>query len=350
MKLVAPDDEYVLYFNYFRTSKKLPEELLDCAEKYVNRIPAKIQRAFHNHLRLPIEMFAGKADVFHSPNYFLPPSISMKQLVTVHDLTFVRFPETMSPGDDKYFAKYVPQAIKRANMVLTISENSKKELISDLGVSEDKIRVTYMAADKMFKPIKDQDKLQTVREKYNLPEKYILYVGTLEPRKNITVIIEAIHALKRNHGIEHKLVIAGKKGWLYDKIFQRVVELGLENDVVFTGFVADEDLPALFNMASLFVFPSLYEGFGIPPLEAMACGVPVITSDSSSLPEVVKGVGIMLAPTDIKAWIEAMHSVLTKPELANDMSTKGLERAKLFSWEKTALQTHEAYKEVLSSS
>ncbi|MBS3909163.1 MAG: glycosyltransferase family 4 protein [Actinobacteria bacterium] len=340
------DDELLLFYNYFRHGKALPAELNELGRVRVSRIPCRVQRMLHNSIGIPIEPFIGKADVFHSLNYMVPPTLFAKQVVSIHDLTFVFYPETMPAGDAAYFNKFVPVAARRADRVITISESSKRDLVTLLGIDESKIVVTHMAADCNVKPIEDSSILDTVRNTYALPQEYILYVGTLEPRKNIPFLIDAFSALKQQHLIPHKLVIAGKKGWLYGEIFKKVTEIGLENEIVFTGFVEDVDLAALHSAASVFVFPSLYEGFGIPPLEAMACGTPVVVSNTSSSLEVVADAGILLEPHDVGAWVEAIYAVVTKPELAAGLKGKGIERSKLFSWDKTAQLTYDVYRKV----
>jgi len=209
--------------------------------------------------------------------------------------------------------------------------------------------------DARFQPITDPDTLARVRNRYGLPERFILYVGTIEPRKNLTTLLEAYAALtSRVSNLQYPisnihLVIAGRKGWLYEGFFRRLRELGLEREVVFPGFVPDEDLPALYSAAELFVFPSLYEGFGLPPLEAMACGTPVITSNSSSLPEVVGEVGIMVEPRDVRALAEAMELVLTDEGKRREMREKGLRQAARFSWKRTAQETLEVYRSVVGA-
>jgi glycosyltransferase involved in cell wall biosynthesis len=190
------------------------------------------------------------------------------------------------------------------------------------------------------------DALARVRACYGLPERYVFCVGTIEPRKNLTTLLEAYQAL-RSRGFNFKLVIVDKKGWLYKGFFRRLRELGLEGEVVFPGFIPDEDLPALYSAAELFVFPSLYKGFGLPPLEAMACGTPVIASNASSLPEVVEEAGIMVEPRDVSGLTEAMRRVLTDEGKRREMREKGLRQAARFSWERTAQETLEVYRSVV---
>jgi len=202
--------------------------------------------------------------------------------------------------------------------------------------------VVYPGVEERFRPIQDQALLEGVRNRYNLPPRFILGLGTLQPRKNFTRLIEAF-ADSRFAIRDLRLVIVGGKGWLYEEIFAAVERLGLGNKVVFPGFVADEHLPALYNLADLFVFPSLYEGFGLPPLEALACGTPVITSDASSLPEVVGQAGLMVEATDVAALAQAMRRVLEDDALREGMIARGLEQARKFTWEKAAAKLLSLY-------
>ena len=205
--------------------------------------------------------------------------------------------------------------------------------------------MVHLGVESRFRPINN---VEDFRLKNNLPSKMILNVGTLEPRKNVVSLIKAFEKLKQKGYKDYKLVIAGEKGWLYKQIFKEVEHRDLKKEILFLGVVKDEDLPMLYNCADMFVYPSLYEGFGLPPLEAMACGIPVITSNTSSLPEVIGDAGIMVDPGDVNSLCEAMYNVLTDKELRCQMSKKGLKRAKLFSWEKAANEILEIYDDALS--
>ena len=298
-------------------------------------------------LPIPVEWFTGPVDIFHSTDFVLPPVRQARTILTVHDLTFMRLPECAEAGLRAYLTRVVPRSIERADLVLADSQSTKNDLIELLGVSPDKIEVVYAGVEKRFRPMEGEIALERVKKRYGLDFPFILGLGTLEPRKNFSGLIEA-YALMRDKGQGMgdrglKLVIAGGKGWLYDEIFARVEELGLAGKVIFPGFVADEDLPALYNLAEIFVFPSLYEGFGLPPLEAMACGTPVVTSDRPSLPEVVGEAGLMVGATDSQELAEAMERVLTDENLRREMREKGLKQAAKFTWEAAAEKLLEAY-------
>jgi glycosyltransferase involved in cell wall biosynthesis len=227
-------------------------------------------------------------------------------------------------------------------MIISISHHTKYDMLKHFKIPEDKIKVIHLAANECYKPLKE-DEIYKINEKYSLNHPYILYVGGLEPKKNIPTLLKAFYKLKK-HDVNHKLVITGEKRWNYKSIFETIDKLNLQKEVIFTGYIPDEDLPALYNAADLFVYPSLYEGFGLPPLEAMACGTPVITSNTSSLPEVVGDAGIMVNPYDIDELTNKMYKVLTNEGLTEELSKKGLERAKLFSWKKCAEETLNTYK------
>jgi glycosyltransferase involved in cell wall biosynthesis len=305
-------------------------------------------------LPIPVEWFAGPLDIFHSTDFVLPPVRQARTILTIHDLAFMRLPQCAEAGLRAYLNKVVPRSIERADRVLADSQSTKSDLIELLGVSPDKIEVVYAGVERRFRPMEGEVALQRAKKRYGLDFPFILSLGTLEPRKNFTGLIEAYALMRGRRAGFHtcqgigdrglKLVIAGGKGWLYDGVFARVKELGLVGKVIFPGFVADEDLPALYNLAELFVFPSLYEGFGLPPLEAMACGTPVVTSDRPSLPEVVGEAGLMVEATHSEGLAEAMERVLTDENLRREMREKGLKQAERFTWEAAAGKLLDVYR------
>jgi glycosyltransferase involved in cell wall biosynthesis len=302
-------------------------------------------------LQLPlwVELVTGPVDIFHSPDFVLPPVGRARTLLTVHDLSFMHYPECADANLRAYLNKAVPRSVHRADLILADSQSTKDDLVELLGVEPDRVEVLYPGVEERFRPIEDQALLEQVRQRYNLPSRFILGLGTLQPRKNFVRLIEAFASVQIGKYASLHLVIAGGRGWLYEDIFAAVERLGLEGKVVFPGFVADEDLPALYNLAELFVFPSLYEGFGLPPLEAMACGTPVVTSNASSLPEVVSGAGLMVEATDEEALAEAMKRALDDRALREKMIIKGLEQAKNFTWEKSALKLLSLYEAISNS-
>ncbi len=285
-------------------------------------------------LPLPVDLFTGPLDLFHSPDYVLPPLFRGKRLLTIHDLSFLRYPQGADPSLRWYLLGAVPRSVARADLILADSQCTKRDLVELWGVEEERVEVLYPGVEERYRPL-ERESLEGARERYGLDSPFILTVGTLEPRKNHVRLLRAYRSL-RSQGFPHRLVVAGAKGWLYEAIFEEMERLHLEEEVAFLGFVAEEDLPALYNLADLFVFPSLYEGFGLPPLEAMACGTPVVTSHVSSLPEVVGEAALMVPPEDVEALTEAMERGLSDLSLRRELVNKGLEQARRFTWKGAA--------------
>lgn len=287
-------------------------------------------------LPIPVQLMTGPVDIFHSPDFVLPPVLGkVPTLLTVHDLSFVHYPNTFTPALVNYLNDVVPWSVKRATHILADSNSTKEDLKSVWGVPEEKVTVLYSGVNVRFRPTINEQHLVDLRQRYQLGSApYVLTVGTVQPRKNYQMLIRAFAPLADR--MPHNLVIAGGKGWLYDDIMSEVISHKLQGRVLFTGFVEDEDLPSLYSAATLFVFPSLYEGFGLPLLEAMACGVPVINSNRSSLPEISEGVTIQLPPDQPQAWTEAMQWLLDDPVRRAQLVAAGFNRSKQFSWEKSA--------------
>jgi glycosyltransferase involved in cell wall biosynthesis len=256
------------------------------------------------------------------------------------------YPETGDWLYNHYLNFFLPQVLKKATKIVTISENSKRDLLSFFPLPPAKVEVIYLAADPSFHPVDDQRLLEKVREKYGIRGPFILNVNVLEPRKNIQSLLSAYALLKKSKMCPHRLVIAGGKGWGYQKLFEQATHLRLENDVLFIGHVPDEDLNVLYNLADVFVFPTLYEGFGLPVLEAMACGCPVVASRRASLPEVVGDAGILFDPLDIKGLASLLDHVLSCRAVREELRGKSLQRARMFSWEKAATQTKELFENI----
>lgn len=294
------------------------------------------------------KLFNSNADIYHFFNFIVPPRIKGKVITTIHDMTYVLYPETMDKRNLKRIKDDIVYSVERSDKIITVSESSKRDIIKYLNVPEEKIEIVYNGVHYYeFSGILTKEKRLMVRSKYSLPEKYILYMGTLEPRKNIESILESYYVLKKNYASEVKLVIAGKKGWLFENIFSVVEKLKLQNDVVFTDYVDELDKAAIYQMASLFVFPSIYEGFGIPVLEAMAASVPVITSNVSSLPEVAGDAAVLVEPKDINSLAESMHKILSDDDFKLELVEKGHIQAKKFTWQSSAEKLYEIYKSII---
>ncbi len=292
-------------------------------------------------------------DVVHFPDYALPPHRDGKGLVTIHDLSFMVQPECAEAGLRRYLTEAVPRAVRRADRVITVSESIKQELIERLGTPPEKLRVIYNGVGPQFRPFDETERetLEEVRARHNLPEQFALFVSTIEPRKNLTRLAEAWAIVKQTPaGRNRKLVLAGRRGWLYEPIFRRITELNLTDEIIWLDFVPDADLPALYNLADLFVFPSLYEGFGIPPLEALACGRPVVTADNSALREVFEGAAVLCNATDVNSIAKAISRTLESLDgyhrLITELREAGLARARRFTWERAAHDTLALYREM----
>jgi glycosyltransferase involved in cell wall biosynthesis len=301
-------------------------------------------RVWHRaQLPLPVDWITGPIDLFHSPDFTLPPTRrGTRSLLTVHDLSFVRDPESALPVLRAYLNKVVPRSVARADHVLADSAATRSDLMELYGTPPGKISVLYSGVNAAFKPIRDATLLQAARARYGLGDgPFILAVGTLQPRKNYARLIQAFAELREK---ELALVIAGGRGWLYEQIFAEVERLGLGRRVIFPGFVADEDLPALYSAAAVLAYPSIYEGFGLPILEAFACGTPVVSSNASCLPEVAGQAALLVAPTDIAALAEGLARALSDTALRAQMTAAGLARARIFTWQGAAQQLLEHYR------
>ncbi|MBM2821195.1 MAG: group 1 glycosyl transferase [Candidatus Berkelbacteria bacterium] len=327
-------------------------EKVDSKDEYVKIFPktekdfSTPQRLFWDQVTFPRRAGKAKVDLLHQPCFSAPLFYRGKIVVTCHDLISIFFPENLPLASRLFYSKWMPFSYRRADMIIAISEHTKRDIMALLKIPEDKITVIHSAASKDFRPIKSKKELARVKKKYGTGKNYILDVGTLEPRKNLPFLVRA-YALAVREGINEKLVITGKKGWYYEDLFKLVDKLSLQDKVIFTGYVEEKDLPALYSGARAFVFPSIYEGFGLPPLEAMACGVPVISSNTSSLSEVVDNAGILLQPKDERLWAAKIVKILRDPKLALTLSALALRQSKKFSWEESARKTINVYKEVL---
>jgi glycosyltransferase involved in cell wall biosynthesis len=297
-------------------------------------------------LPVPIELFLGALDLFHSPDFLLPPVLRARTVLTVHDLSFVRVPEYAHPAVHDYLVQSVPRSARRADLILAVSAATQRDVIELLGVPEERVQVIYEGVDDRFRPVEDEEVLAAVRRRYDLERPFILGLGTLEPRKNFSGLVEAFVRLRQCRHLEHELVIVGRRGWLYEPIFERVRALGAERQVRFLGFAADEDLPGIYTLASCLAYPSFYEGFGLPVLEAMACGTPVVTSRTSSLPEVAGSAAILVDPGDVDNLVDALDRVLFDDVLRAELRAAGQERAQRFTWERAAQELVATYRSV----
>ncbi|MTI59429.1 MAG: glycosyltransferase family 4 protein [Firmicutes bacterium] len=294
-------------------------------------------------VELPLLNKKNKIDLYHSPHFVFPVLNSKKMVLTIHDLTPLLFPQYFSVNARIYMKMMIWLSRYRTAKIITVSKNTKEDLIDKFSFRDDKIEVIYNGVGECYKSINNQELLDGVKKKYDTGENFILYVGNIKQHKNIVRLLKAVSRLDR----PNKLIIVGKRDNAYDEVLTVIEKEGLNDRVIFTGFVSDKDLVYLYNAAKVFIYPSLYEGFGLPPLEAMACGTPVITSNVSSLPEVVADAAIKINPYSIDDIDNAIHRVLTDPDLQKKLSEKGKERAKKFTWKKTAEETLKVYQDVM---
>lgn len=299
-------------------------------------------------LPLPVQGVTGRLDLFHSPDFVLPPVRGgVPTLLTVHDLSFLHYPHVFPAPLLKYLNRVVPWSVGRATHVLADSEATRRDLVQLWQVPAKKVTVLYSGVDARFRPVKSEREITAVRAKYELGDApYVLAVGTIQPRKNYQMLIRAFAPVAAV--LSHNLYIAGGKGWLYDEMLAEIERQGLARRVRFIGFVDDADLPALYGGAALFVFPSLYEGFGLPLLEAMGCGTPVLTSNASSLPEVAGEAAVQLPPEDEAAWAATMQALLTDRTRRTALVAAGFRQARRFTWQRAAGELLAIYERLLS--
>jgi glycosyltransferase involved in cell wall biosynthesis len=297
-----------------------------------------LARLWHR-LRLPIpaELVTGALDVLYSPDFALPPTRrACRALLTVHDLSFVHHPDAFVPPLRRYLERVVPRSIERADLVLADSAHTRSDLIKLFAVPRDRVEVIYPGVDARFRPQSKPDESSRLRERYAIGDRpYVLSVGTLQPRKNYVRLIQAFVRSQASRETNTQLLIAGRRGWLFEDI---LAEAEKHDSVRLLGFFEDRDLPALYRGAALFAFPSLYEGFGLPVLEAMACGVPVVCSRASSLPEVAGDAALLVDPLDVDALGEALTRALEDGDLRRRMVERGLVQAARYDWARSAAQ------------
>jgi len=302
---------------------------------------------FRAGLSVPVEVFVGPIDLYHATDFVLPSTLARtRTILTVHDLSFVRVPDAASPRLKAYLDRVVPDSVRRADHVLADSQATKEDLVALYGVLPEKITVLLSGVGLQFQ-CASSGVVMTTRIRYGLgSHPYILAVGTVQPRKNYGRLIQAL-ALLRAQGYDLDLVIAGGRGWLEDPIYETVHTLQMTKHVRFIGFAREEDLPALYSGAICLAFPSLYEGFGLPVLEAMACGTPVVTSNVSSLPEVAGDAALMVDPYNVEAIAYAIKRILDDGELRGKLIERGYAQTGRFSWDKSARQLLQIYSDML---
>lgn len=301
---------------------------------------------FWTQLRISWEMITHPVDVLFIPASALPLWHPKRSVTTVHDVAWKIYPQAFTTFMRNYLEWSAKFAINSAAKVIAVSEATKKDLGKFYGAKPEKVTVTHLGLDSSFRPM-NYEQVQPVLDKYGLVyQKYVLFLGTIQPRKNIIRLVEAFQKLRKQNHIEEKLAIFGVRGWLWEPILKKIKMAGLDGSIKYYDYAPSEDLPYIIAGAKLLTLPALYEGFGLPPLEAMASGVPVVVSDVSSLPEVVGDAGVLVDPNSVDSIAEGLLKVLMNNNLREEMVAKGLERAREFSWENTARKTLEVFKEL----
>lgn len=296
-------------------------------------------RLFFEQCVLPVYLMKHKIALYHNPGFSLPLYCPCRSVVTIADMTFFSHPQHHLSKKNLYFQLMIPCAIKKADAVIAISENTKEDILKYFPAVSPKVYAISLAVDSIFKPYPQARAKSFLKKHYNISEDFVLFVGMLEPRKNIIGLLEAFSLIKTNQ----KLVIVGKKGWMYDEIFATIQKKKLTERVIFTRYVPDEHLPFFYSAATCFIYPSFYEGFGIPILEAMACGCPVITSNTSSMKEVAGGAAILVNPCSIDSIKNALQRLINNTHCQKTMKVKGLQHAKNFNWKIVGKKTIDIY-------
>lgn len=320
-------------FNFMGRNENGPSlQGIDFPLRVCRSMPYGIYRRIWHVLPLTYGMLFPKADLSVFFNYIVPPRVKGRVITTVYDMTYLRFPETMDERNLKRLRQDMAYSVARSDHIITISEFSKREIIELLGVPEEKISVVYCAPSL----VQSQGESEDAAEKFGIHGPFLLYVGTIEPRKNLTRLLHAFNLLKQRYRIPHKLVLAGGRGWGNAEIYQTARALLCSDDVIFTGYISSEEKNWLYRHATAFVFPSLYEGFGMPPLEAMSFGCPVVCADAASLPEVVGEAAALVDPTEEESISGGIWHVLSDQQYAETLVRSGYQQIKRFSWDSSA--------------
>lgn len=342
------DEPPTLFYNRINDRSQPIAGLEHCPEKFVSLgyKPWRMAVWAGQTLHIPFNRLIPDATLFHAHEHLLIPLRGIPTVLTVHDLIYKLFPQHHKRLNHIFLNRAMPLFVKRADHIITISEASKRDLMGFYGTPAEKITVVYEAADPTFTP-PPPDYVNAVRDKYHLPEQFLLVVGTIEPRKNYSRLAQALMRLRQKHA-DLKLVVVGNRGWLTEEFFQTIADLGASEHIIFPGFVPDANLPSLYAAATALVMASVYEGFGLPVLEAMACGTPVVSSNASSLPELGGKVARYFDPHNLDEMVAALDTVLSDETLQRQMRKDGPPHAAQFSWERAARETLAVYSSVSS--
>jgi glycosyltransferase involved in cell wall biosynthesis len=308
----------------------------------------RFNRIFFENFKLANFYRLNKYDLHHATSYVLPFFWNYPSVVTIHDLIALIHPEFCQRESAFYFKHFLPRTIKKAAKIIAVSKKVKDDILKQFEISPEIIKVIYLGVDNIFKKIQSEEALIKLKHTYKLPQQFILFVGNIEPKKNLARLIIAFNQLKQQTETNHKLVIVGRNGWKYKSVYSLISALKIDSEILFTGYVPREDLAGIYSLADVFVFPSLYEGFGIPPLEAMACETPVIVSSHGALPETTGGNCLQVDPYDVDDITKTINKLLTDNALKKRTIEDGKKWVKNFTWEKAAEETLRIYENLSS--
>ncbi|WP_418222871.1 glycosyltransferase family 4 protein [Clostridium isatidis] len=329
----------------------LPENTaLDLGDNFhIQSVKANSDSNFWDEVKVENSFYNKNLDIYHVPQngVGLSKNLDCYKTITLHDIIPLRMPETVSNSYLHIFNNEIPKILDNCDGIITVSEFSKQDIAKGFNFPLNKIFVTHLAAEDIYRPLNKKKCKEIIKKEYGIKEEFILYVGGFSPRKNITGLIEAYSLLSKNRRKNLKLIITGRKGISYEIYKNRAIRLNVENDVIFTDFIPLEKLPIFYNASSLLAYPSFYEGFGLPPLEAMACGTPVIASNVTSLPEICGDSALLIDPHNINELSNSIEKVLVDQNLRDKLILKGLEKSSSYSWNITAKGTLEAYKNII---
>ena len=336
------DDEFVVFQH-----RKQPESLIQQANFQRRTLYAPVHRGLEQFM-LPLELMRYGLDLLHSTDFIPPLYSAIPSVITVHDLAFLHWPNFLTKDSAAYYGQ-IDRAVRHARHIIVPSQSTKQDLIGILGTPDTKVSIIYEAPNPTFRPLPIETTRKAVTKQFGIPYSYIFFISTIEPRKNVNGLLTAFrHLLDKYNVTDTGLVLAGSPGWLYDETMELVKKLNLEEKTFFLGRITDEDLHNLYVGARFHIHPAHYEGFGLPPLEAMACGTPTIVSNVSSLPEVVNDAALLVDPKDTEEIAVAMHRLLTDQDLYTELRDKGLKRAGCFNWELAARSTLDVYHRVIN--
>jgi glycosyltransferase involved in cell wall biosynthesis len=304
-------------------------------------------RIVWEQLAFPGQLRDDGVDLLHGGINALPLGWRGRSVVTILDLSFIAMPWAFKPGNRVYLRVMTQLAARRARSIIAISESTRRDVIRWLRAPAEHVHAIHCGVEERFAPVQDQSQVEAFRQAHDLPEQFILYLGTIEPRKNLLRLLEAYASLRRRGATTWPLVLAGGRGWGYEPVFERAAREDLRDTVRFAGFVTEDEKPLWYNAATLFVYPSEYEGFGLPPLEALACGTPVVTSDRSSIPEVTGEAAMLVDPTQPNAIADGMQRVIDDESLRQRLSSAGPAQARPFTWRRMAEATLAVYREAM---